>query len=465
MGQPESSGSSQQIAKRRKLNNVRNQLADGTRVPPISLEQTAAILKLDIDCFEEAFDYLRLKDLVSVSETCKRLHQVAGYCFQQTYLGSAVCEDNRRGIRSLQYGGTKFGVNNLLRFIQKIEIRSEGFQHFFDARSELRLLNQIHIRNLERADMDRMKKIYMGKLEVLRMEKCKLGENIHEILDQCVRLRHLSIENCKTNFDWSNRKYPTLEYLKLESLSSKLIRGIAMFLELNPNIRKFAITSITLWENRDQFMSANIKLDELAIEVHCFDIVEWKTICDLLNELHKRGFYRKLQLYLVGTSGIQNRELIDQLTNVNELIKVLFFFFSDPFALSPLKNLEEIYVDRSKYIADLEILPYNLINFKRIHFYAASIDDIMPLIKRSVKMQRIKVDILEGGVHFNENTKVIDLLTLNRTREQLTDAKKMTLYVTDRIYLATKWAMKGTDFGFIRLKRLSSYEWHHDFKI
>lgn len=47
--------------------------------------QTDDILKLDIDCLEEIFDYLSITDLVSVGKTCKRLKQVAEYCYQQNY--------------------------------------------------------------------------------------------------------------------------------------------------------------------------------------------------------------------------------------------------------------------------------------------------------------------------------------------------------------------------------------------
>lgn len=65
MDTSEPSGSGEPRAKTAKLNNQRDEhvkdFADGAIV-----EQTADIFKLDIDCFEESLDYLRLKDLVSV---------------------------------------------------------------------------------------------------------------------------------------------------------------------------------------------------------------------------------------------------------------------------------------------------------------------------------------------------------------------------------------------------------------
>lgn len=59
--------------------------------------------------------------------------------------------------------------------------------------------------------------------------------------------------------------------------------------------------------------------------------------------------------------------------------------------------------------------------------------------------------------------KVIDLHALNKEREKLPDAQKITPYIEEDNYLATKWAFGETDFGLIRMKKHTSYEWKHDF--
>lgn len=68
-------------------------------------------------------------------------------------------------------------------------------------------------------------------------------------------------------------------------------------------------------------------------------------------------------------------------------------------------------------------------------------------------MQIIKIHVPLTGAYYNEKTYVIDLLELNREREQLPDGQKITLYVDGDIYLQTKWAMKEIDFGLVRVKR------------
>lgn len=41
------------------------------------------IFKLDIDCFNEIFEYLSMEDVHSVGKTCKTMQQVAGEYFRQ----------------------------------------------------------------------------------------------------------------------------------------------------------------------------------------------------------------------------------------------------------------------------------------------------------------------------------------------------------------------------------------------
>lgn len=61
------------------------------------------------------------------------------------------------------------------------------------------------------------------------------------------------------------------------------------------------------------------------------------------------------------------------------------------------------------------------------------------------------------------DTKVLSLPAMNREREKLHGAQKMTIYVREDIYLATKWALIKNQFSLIRLKRIDSFEWIHDF--
>lgn len=73
-------------AKGRKMSSEidRNEVEEGSVCS--NQEQTCEIFKLNIDCFEESFDYLPFMDLISIVQTCKRLNRVAGYCLQKKIL-------------------------------------------------------------------------------------------------------------------------------------------------------------------------------------------------------------------------------------------------------------------------------------------------------------------------------------------------------------------------------------------
>ena len=122
-----------------------------------------------------------------------------------------------------------------------------------------------------------------------------------------------------------------------------------------------------------------------------------------------------------------------------------------------LKNLEDLHIWEYKSIVNYEILANELINLQRLYLTEANFDGIMGFIRKSVKIHTIKMHYIQTGAHFNGDTMVIDLLALNKVREKLPNAQKITLYVEEEIYLATKWAFGEIDFRLIRLKRLNMY--------
>ena len=154
-----------------------------------------------------------------------------------------------------------------------------------------------------------------------------------------------------------------------------------------------------------------------------------------------------------------DQEHIDRSASLNGLNKlILCARDTSSLTFSALHNLEELHMHHKDFIVDIDNLPNALINLKSVYFNTASFDSIMLFIKRSVEMHTIRVRNLKVGIHFNKETGIIDLPALNRERallipEQVEVVQKVTLYVIEQIYLATKWAFGETDFGLVRLKR------------
>lgn len=273
---------------------------------------------------------------------------------------------------------------------------------------------------------------------------------------------------------------------------------------MNSNIRKLAINLKVLWDNKESLKAANLSLEELSINMisdHCTyytKLTELTSVCQLLNELHEMGAYQRLKLYVDYNEDFNLTEFasLSALIKLHVTQRTYNFDYplndkvthSDRFALSTFRSLQEIYVRSSFNINDIEATADNLENLERIEIVSAVLDDLIPLIKRAKNLRKIKVKrfirtfshvkrtneklywiYTDSSVqtYLYEEQKVIQFiiveLSLNE-RSKLSNVKMITLYVNEDVYLATKWMMRQTEFEFIQMKRVSSFEWDYDFE-
>lgn len=54
----------------------------------------------------------------------------------------------------------------------------------------------------------------------------------------------------------------------------------------------------------------------------------------------------------------------------------------------------------------------------------------------------------------------LKLITLNNERKKLAEAQKLIIYISDHVFLATKWATNNddTNFSLIEMRRADSYK-------
>lgn len=112
---------------------------------------------------------------------------------------------------------------------------------------------------------------------------------------------------------------------------------------------------------------------------------------------------------------------------------------------------------------DLNTLATNLVNVDRIHISKTTIDGILPFVRHSSKLMKIRVNCLSGanGTYFKDGS--IDVQALNNERIQLPFACILTIYVAESIFLRTKRTMAVTECSLVQLKRTHAYEWTHQF--
>lgn len=440
------------------------------------------IFELTVDCFDEIFEYLSLKDLHSFGQTCTTMQQVAGQYFKQNYLAAkivgdsnGICVDPNNKDRN-DVGIFRIPISGFESFIHSINIHATGspFQYIQPYIDQFHSVKDINLK------FTALSLIYL-KLQrqsttIQIQTGCTSNDLFNHFLKYCGSLKRLYVQNM--DFDtvhldefgqrkWLMQKYSNLEHFELIPCDAYILE-LNSFLERNKKIHTFSTSSECLWKNRHAFLNSKAKLN--ILEVKCMQEFESEeptpqSLCNLVDQLYNRAFHRRAHFYVQTV----NEEFNVHAVSMDGLEKLCIKGFDGN--LPPITGLKELAI--LDYFRDLdddsdngmEILANDLVNLQRLYLCnSTSADDIMPFIRRSRKLRKIKV-FLKDESHLGSNNQILELFKLNKEREKLFEARKITIYVTDNIFLATKWATKNgdTNLSLIELKRTDSYEWYQHY--
>lgn len=430
-------------------------------------ETSTEIFKVNYDCFCEKFDYLSLRDIASVGQTCKNLQLIAGQFYQENFFTPTRLRNGH--IYSKYYC---INITCFHKFMQSIVVETGDLYAF---RFTFQSLKEIAFRNVHLQSTEYLQN-HFSNLETLQFYNCEVDSDIHEtFLNFCKKLKRLSIRDNhlnnknqnstivgKTN-DWLKHQYPTLKYFELNSCR-KMVTVIE-FLKLNRNIRKFSTTIEFLIENMDSIASSKIKLKTLSI-LHAFtnmDNTKFDTFVNQLFKLQKHGLFKQLDLYFISTAR--------KYTYPVQLLPfvTLLHISSQPyqFSVSSLSHLKELYLSDTKKIENFNVSSNNPNKLNHIYVFYDSIENILEFIKSIKclpKLKTIQLDIIKNCTHFNEHYGIINLKAINDELAQFKNSAKITIYVREQIYLATKLAFKQMKLDLIELKRYESCRISHDFQ-
>lgn len=425
------------------------------------------ICKMDIDCCEETFDYLQLKDLRAVGQTCKRMNAVAVHIFKENYPG--VIARLRDGIIETNDGVQLHGYTRVIRSLSVINGRMCDFNYI--ATNKFNSLKHIEFcsTDISRTCVNLIKKI-LGQIESLRFVFCRFigdsfdGDLYEDMLKFCVNLKHLDVLSF-TLFEkrivfgcgksWLKKKYSRLEQFKYYDFynSTYPVYDLQTFFALNSGIRTLVVNQNVLQANRESIMASGLKLECLEI-IH----TNQNILFDLLNELHAKGFYQRLEIMIF------KRNDIKQMKSLQGLEKIQFACEDYEYSnLTELVNLKEL---KFKYFTGFSIKANikQLVNLEHIHFTRTYESNIRDFINYSVNLKTIRVDLLYEGdaknrYGFRHSLKyncraILELPEWNTERANLDGARKVKIFVDEQVYLKTKWALKATNFGLIEIKRL-----------
>ncbi|XP_031635735.1 uncharacterized protein LOC116348765 [Contarinia nasturtii] len=402
-------------------------------------DDESPMLKIYIDGFEEILEYLSTTDILSLRQTCKCLQKVI-----DNYIKGKLPAIKVGYGKEILHKDCKL-PSSCAKLIKQITVCSSAV--------DIGSIGKIEdiLGNVE-------KLIVSGTLEL---------ESRKTLLQCCTSLKYLSCPYIRGRMvgnenEWLLQTYPTLEHLEMVDMDHSdemSMPELKIFLELNPNVRRFStFSTLPLKLMLQSLLGSKVKLDQLDIAVNCL-LTEMVDCLDLLNRLYDEGVYKRLHFY---ARFIYNTDEINQIASVSGLEKLYLAVVMTSPSLPHLPELKEfcIMMDEDPDEAfSFETVAKDLVNVERVYLRLVDSDQLTQLIRHAPKVKEIKVEQLVEGTYFERL--VIDLPALNNERKQLAGACKITLYVDDFVFVTTKYALFQTDFSKIELKRADAVEWEH----
>lgn len=400
-------------------------------------ESSPSIFTLNVDCFEEVFEWLALIDLLVLRRTCKRMKQVVDYYIKLNYPKALHLKLHRSRFDELH----PF-VPNVFKWTKHLNIwpgdltsqQIEDITYIF---------NQIESLQMDCVEME--------------------GDLYKNILKHCTHLRYLAIRTSKNyrilgnGNEWLHRKYPKLEHFDLQVPNVKTTKFIDLkaFFGLNPNIRIFSTDSdfLAVWYR--SLFESNISFDRIDIRINR----DFHSLCDVTNELYKNGFYKKLHIYCH-----THRDVMTQVAKFNALEKLNLWSTSTTFDVPKLNSLTELSIDISHCIPqnELDLMARNFLNLKRLYIGEGFLSNIRAFVRFAVNLKQIIFRDLFTD-HDSEGVQITDFMELNEDRKQLARARKITFFIDEDTFLDLKWNYR-IHFSLIEIQRTDSCEKEHLFE-
>lgn len=392
-----------------------------------------SIFKLNAYCFFDWFDWLSINEMMKLRVTCKRIKQAVDYYItkEAKYQSTKI-----RGIKIRDFDSIENDGHELINHLDIID------QNF--AVSQIGEKQQL-----------------LAQVESIEIDWPLKNCEFHDFLKNCTRLKHLKLychydeDMIANENEWLRRKYPTVEHIEIndwyyENQSNSF--ELKSFFEQNPNVRSFSCTPNYLWKNQHWMLASDIKIERLDIKYIDSDYSDYDgvgLVCNLLKDLHERGFYQRLSIHIPGRWYLGDYR---QILSLRSLVYLYPGYDEIWSVLPPLPDLKEL-VLYHEYHADIMI--NSITNIQRISIWRTSIDGILPFIQRCLHLKQIRIENLEDleddGPHAEKG--IIDLLTLNKEREKLANSRKITIFVREDIFLENKWKQK-INLSLIELKSI-----------
>lgn len=420
-------------------------------------------VKVNVDCWERIFDFLSLRDILAIGQTCQRMRQISGHYFRENFHGTDCFVQTTYAIFYVFHNtgqGIKLERDDFLQFIDTMRIchRFEHLSHWmhedlFQSLTTLRLcgveLNENEFHGYEKV---------LNKIVTLELSQCGVFSGfIGRFLDLCTQLECLSFE--KLHFDSADAKssvfqrtFPLLENFqctKCENTTPNLIS----FVERNPSIKSLRIGVNDLHEVPQNI--PKFRLDCLKIEIGS-TLISAEGIMNRLKTLHANGCYKRLHVLLLWTSQSAEETLFNKMASFDGL-EVLFTGYCHA-NIRYLTKLKELHFSDVMAEMDLEEVALSLSKLERL-WISGSVDELKPFLRHSKALKTVILDtnIIAPG-------KPLNLFDLNRERQKSGMTLKVQIGLNENEYLATKWKSNNVNYDFVEPTRTETITKHFDYK-
>lgn len=419
------------------------------RTPALEQNPSPAIFNPNVIACFKLFDYLSLEDIHAMGQTCKQLNHFAGTYFQENYLN---------GYNSFWYEEiecTYRPISTFSQYMKTINIDFEKLYQFKYVEANCKSLEEISFHGT-------MSEIYEDKIECIKEKLANKIKSINlydetpngfyaKLFSICSNIKSISIQNFNSiETTWMHQKYPTLEHLDISrSCTWRRIEDFKIFFEQNPNIRSFGCDVEFLVENEDWLLTANTTFENIFIVF--MTSMSAKRVHSLVGKLHERGFYKKLSLIFISSS----QRLIDNWCKLPAVVRLSYCKCNITKEKINFPVMADVkYLNWKEYdIMDTKSIKNSLSKFpniEQIKLFETKLHHLLVIIGKFKELKEIII------LFYMDKNKKINLWALNKERAKLSGAGKVTIYVNEHVYLATKWAYNYRDFKFVELKRWES---------
>lgn len=415
-------------------------------------------LKLIADCWEHIFDYLPLKEIISIGQTCTRMQKMTGYYLRE-YFPEILCTIDGRSTR-ITYSDRFPLQTDLRQYISKLCIDG-NVDYYLDA-TTFSAVNTLIFSSVELSkNQIEYTKNLLAMVEHIQLKYCVLPDEFFvHLIALCPKLKSLHIQCCRMDDNALHtlflQSYPSLEYLQFQPLprwANMQINEMQQFLENQPNLKHFEMDYRVLWANRHLLNETNTRLDLLTVRFPpTHDDSLYYYFVDYLQMLHKRGFYKTLNLSFDYSETENNFEYLSNATSKLSALEMLNTPTDSIVDLSRLTNLKQLEIRAYDSGSLIENVARNLKKLKRLTFYTASMGDILPFVRHSKRLKTINV--------YHSHDIVLDLHKLNEERKQLEDACPVSICVLENVYLPTKWKIGNLHLSLVKIIRLNAHNFN-----